>query len=44
MAFSLKQQDELERLIESDIKGVSWQSMGFETTRQDAIRTTSILS
>jgi len=37
MAFSLKQQDELERLIESDIKGVSWKSMGRETTRHDAV-------
>lgn len=38
MAFSLKQQDDLERLIESDLKGVSWKSMGFEVARQDAIR------
>jgi len=37
MAFSLKQQDELERLIESDIKGVSWKAMGTETTRHDAV-------
>jgi phosphoglucosamine mutase len=38
MAFSLQQQEELERLIESEIKGVSWNSMGFEMARQDAIR------
>jgi phosphoglucosamine mutase len=37
MAFSLKQQDELERLLDSDIKGVSWKAMGTETTRHDAV-------
>jgi len=37
MAFSLQQQDELERLIYSDIKGVSWASIGQETTANDAI-------
>lgn len=37
MAFSLKQQHELERLIESGVKGVSWKAMGCEMTRQDAV-------
>ena len=37
MAFSLQQQGELERLIYSDIKGVSWASMAQETTANDAI-------
>ncbi len=37
MAFSLKQQDELEQLIYSDIKGVSWASIGQETTAHDAV-------
>ncbi|MCD1294921.1 phosphoglucosamine mutase [Methanocella sp. CWC-04] len=37
MAFSLKQQEELESLIYSDIKGVSWRSTGYEVTRHDAI-------
>ncbi|HUL62798.1 MAG TPA: phosphopentomutase/phosphoglucosamine mutase, partial [Methanocella sp.] len=37
MAFSLQQQDELERLIYSDIKGVSWATIGQETTVHDAV-------
>lgn len=37
MAFSLKQQDELENLISSDIKGVSWKAIGREMTRHDAV-------
>ena len=37
MAFSLEQQDELERLIYSDIKGVSWRAIGQETTAHDAV-------
>jgi phosphoglucosamine mutase len=37
MAFSLQQQDELERLIYSDIKGVSWASIRQETIAHDAI-------
>jgi phosphoglucosamine mutase len=37
MAFSLKQQDELEQLIYSDIRGVSWASIRQETTAHDAI-------
>lgn len=37
MAFSLEQQEELENLINSDIKGVSWDSVGIERSRGDAI-------
>ena len=37
MAFSLQQQDELERLINSDIRGVSWMAISQETTAQDAV-------
>ena len=37
MAFSMMQQQELEELILSDIKGVSWDMMGTETTRTDAV-------
>jgi phosphoglucosamine mutase len=38
MAFSLHQQDELEKAINSDIKGANWQGMGTEYSRQDAVR------
>jgi phosphoglucosamine mutase len=38
MAFSLSQQEELERLIESEVRGVSWKDVGTEFARQDAIR------
>lgn len=37
MAFSLQQQDELERMIYSDIRGVSWASIGQETIAHDAV-------
>ena len=37
MAFSLQQQDELEQLIYSDIKGVSWKAIGQESVSHDAI-------
>jgi len=37
MAFSLKQQDELERLIESDIKGVGWEYISSESSASNAI-------
>jgi len=38
MAFSLRQQDELEKAIKSDIKGADWQGMGTEYVRHDAVR------
>jgi phosphoglucosamine mutase len=38
MAFSLKQQDELERHIKSDVRGADWRGMGSETARQDAVQ------
>lgn len=38
MAFSLRQQDELEQLIEGTVKGVGWDAMGGEIFRQDAVR------
>jgi phosphoglucosamine mutase len=38
MAFSLVQQDELERHIKGDVPGVDWRAMGSETARQDAIQ------
>ncbi|HEY3422888.1 MAG TPA: phosphoglucosamine mutase [Methanocellaceae archaeon] len=46
MAFSLKQQDELEALIENGVKGADWKAMGCDISRQDAIagHTHAILS
>ncbi len=38
MAFSIKQQEDLEKLILSDIKGVTWSSMGREVASFNAIR------
>ncbi|HTY89771.1 MAG TPA: phosphoglucosamine mutase [Methanocella sp.] len=38
MAFSLAQQEDLEKSINSDIKGASWQDMGTENVRHDAVR------
>lgn len=37
MAFSLMQQEELESRISGDIKGVSWDLIGNEVTRHDAV-------
>lgn len=37
MAFSMAQQDALERLIVDGVEGVSWDKVGGETARQDAI-------
>ncbi|OPY26726.1 MAG: Phosphoglucosamine mutase [Methanocella sp. PtaU1.Bin125] len=37
MAFSLQQQDELERLINGDLKGVDWKAIGQESGSSDAI-------
>jgi phosphoglucosamine mutase len=37
MAFSLIQQDQLEKLIENGVKGVDWRAMGSDISRQDAI-------
>ncbi|AFD00751.1 phosphoglucosamine mutase [Methanocella conradii HZ254] len=38
MAFSLEQQNSLERSIYEDIKGVSWRDVGSEMPRYDAIQ------
>ncbi|WP_174591078.1 phosphoglucosamine mutase [Methanocella conradii] len=38
MAFSLEQQNSLERSIYEDIKGVSWKDVGSEMPRYDAIQ------
>jgi phosphoglucosamine mutase len=38
MAFSLQQQDELERLINGELKGAGWDSVGREAAVQDAVR------